>query len=108
MQQTLAVNCLLAIYCQMGYLRAMKLCTMNVSLTSKLARHVRSRVGSEFGNASEYIRELLRRGMLAKQEASLSPLSGRDLAEIAAQTSDDPVLVQMARHSVTVSKKARS
>jgi hypothetical protein len=30
------------------------------------------------------------------------------VAEIAAQTNDDPVLVQMARHSVSVSKKARA
>jgi Arc/MetJ-type ribon-helix-helix transcriptional regulator len=92
----------------MDHLVAMKPCTMNVSLTPKLARHVQSRVGSEFGNASEYIRELLRRDMLAKQDASRAPLSERDLAELATQTSDDPVLVQMARHSVTVSKKARS
>ena len=86
----------------------MKLCTMNVSLTPKLARHVQSQVGGKFGNASEYIRELLRREMLAEQNASLAPLSVGDLAEIAAQTDDDPVLGRMARHSVAVSKKARS
>ena len=85
----------------------MKLCTMNVSLTPKLARHVQSQVGGEFGNASEYIRELLRRDMLAKNRASLAPLSKRDLAQVAAQTEDDAVFAQMARHSAKVSTKAR-
>jgi Arc/MetJ-type ribon-helix-helix transcriptional regulator len=86
----------------------MKLCTMNVSLTPKLARHVQSQLGREFGNASEYVRELLRRDMLAKQQASLAPLSKLDLAQVAAQTEADPVFAQMARHSAMVSKKARS
>jgi putative addiction module CopG family antidote len=86
----------------------MRLRTMNVSLTPKLARHVQSQLGGEFGNASEYIRELLRRDMRAKQRASLAPLSKRDLAQIADQTEADPVLAQMARHSAAVSKKARS
>ena len=80
---------------------------MNVSLTPKLARHVQSALGGDFGSASEYIRELLRRDLVAKQNASLAPLSGRDLAEIAAQAQDDPVFARMARHSATVSKKAR-
>ena len=92
----------------MAHIVAMKLCTMNVSLTPTLARHAQSQVGGKFGNASEYIRELLRRDMRAQQNASVAPLSERDLAEIAAQTDDDPVLAQMARHSVAVSKKARS
>jgi Arc/MetJ-type ribon-helix-helix transcriptional regulator len=86
----------------------MKLRTMNVSLTPMLARHVQSQLGAEFGNASEYVRELLRRDMRARLDASLAPLSKRDLAEIADQTEHDPVLVQMARHSVAVSRKARS
>jgi Arc/MetJ-type ribon-helix-helix transcriptional regulator len=86
----------------------MKLCTMNVSLTPKLVRHVQSQLGGEFGNASEYVRELLRRDMLAKQHAALAPLCKRDLVQIAAQTEDDPVFAQMARHSATVSRKARS
>lgn len=85
----------------------MKLCTMNVSLTPKLARYAQSQVGDKFGNASEYIRELLRRDMLAQQNASLAPLKERDLAEIAAQTDGDPVLAQMARHSAAMSKKVR-
>ncbi|MBM3881564.1 MAG: hypothetical protein FJ387_17875 [Verrucomicrobia bacterium] len=86
----------------------MKVRTMNVSLTPRLARHVQAQLGGEFGNASEYIRDLLRRDMLAKQEASLAPLSRRDLAAIAAQTKDDPVFEQMARHSAAVSRKAWS
>jgi Arc/MetJ-type ribon-helix-helix transcriptional regulator len=85
----------------------MKLCTMNVSLTPKLARHVRSRLGGDFANASEYIRELLRRDMLAQQNACLAPLSERKLAEIATRGDDDPVFARMIRHSVVVSKKAR-
>ena len=86
----------------------MKLCTMNVSLTPKLARHVQAQLGSEFGNASEYVRDLLRRDMLAKQNASLAPLSKRDLATIAAQPEGDPVFAHMARHSAAVSRQARS
>jgi putative addiction module CopG family antidote len=85
----------------------MKVRTMNVSLTPTLARYVQSQVGGDFGNASEFIRELLRRDMIAKQNASLAALSDRDLAEIAAQTEADPVFEQMARHSAAVSKKAR-
>ncbi|MBI5387779.1 MAG: type II toxin-antitoxin system ParD family antitoxin [Verrucomicrobia bacterium] len=80
---------------------------MNVSLTPKLARHVQAQLGGEFGNASEYVRDLLRRDMLAKQNASLAPLTERDLADLAAQTEDDPVLVRMARRSVATSRKAR-
>ena len=86
----------------------MKVCTMNVSLTPRLARHVQAHLGGEFGNASEYVRELLRRDMLAERQAALAPLSKRDLAEIAAQAENDPVLAQMARHSAAVSRKARS
>ena len=77
----------------------MKVCTMNVSLTPRLARHVQAQWGAEFGNASEYVRDPLRRDMLAKQRASLAPLPKRDQAEIAAQAENDPVLAQMARHS---------
>jgi Arc/MetJ-type ribon-helix-helix transcriptional regulator len=86
----------------------MKLRTMNVSLTPKLARHVQSQLGGEFGNASEYIRELLRRDMLTKRRDSLAPLSKRALAQIAAQIEPDPVFAQMARHSASLAKKARS
>jgi Arc/MetJ-type ribon-helix-helix transcriptional regulator len=87
-------------------LAVMKIRTMNVSLTPKLARYVQSQLGADFTNVSEYIRELLRRDMLAKQNASLAPLPEQDLAEIAAQPNDDPMLEQMARHSAAVSKKA--
>ncbi len=86
----------------------MKTCTMNVSLTPKLARYVQSQVGDGFGNASEFIRELLRRDMLAKRTASLAPLAKRDLAAIVAQTEGDPIFEQMAQHSAAVSRKARS
>ena len=88
-------------------LGGMKVRTMNVSLTPQLARHVQSQLGGDFGNASEYIRELLRRDMLARKNSSLAPLSKRDLAEIAAQAESDPAFEQMARHSAAVSKKAR-
>lgn len=85
----------------------MRQCTMNVSLTPRLARHVQAQVGGEFGNASEYVRELLRRDMLARQQASLAPLSESELAEIAARSEDDHVLQQMARHSAALSRKSR-
>jgi len=64
-------------------------------------------LGGEFGNASEYIRELLRRDMIAKQNASLAPLSARDLAEIAGRVETDSTFGEMARHSAALSKKAR-
>jgi Arc/MetJ-type ribon-helix-helix transcriptional regulator len=80
---------------------------MNVSLTPKLLRHLQSQLGSDFGNASEYVRDLLRRDMAAKRNASLAPLPKSDVAEIAAQTERDPVFRQMARHSAAVSRKAR-
>jgi putative addiction module CopG family antidote len=80
---------------------------MNVSLTPRLARYVQAQVGGEFGNASEYVRELLRRDMLARQQASLAPLSKRELAEIAARSEDDHVHQQMARHSAALSRKNR-
>lgn len=91
----------------MAHLVGMKVRTMNVSLTPKLARYVQSQLGDEFGNASEYIRDLLRRDMIAKQSASLAALSHRDLVEIAAQTETDPVFEQMARHSAAVTKRVR-
>ena len=90
----------------MTQIGGMKVCTMNVSLTPKLVRHLQSQLGGDFGNASEYVRELLRRDMAAKQSASLSPLSQKDLEEIAAQTENDPGFKQMARHSAAVSRKA--
>ena len=94
-------------YCQMSEGVAMKIRTMNVSLTPRLARHVQSQLGGDFANASEYIRELLRRDMLAKRTACLSPLSSRDLAEIAGQIESDPVFERMARHRAAISKRAR-
>lgn len=91
----------------MGNIAGMKIRTMNVSLTPKLARYVQSQLGDDFANASEFIRELLRRDMLTKHHAALAPLSKRDLAEIAAQSETDPAFEQMARYSATISRKAR-
>jgi Arc/MetJ-type ribon-helix-helix transcriptional regulator len=41
----------------------MKMDTMNISLTSCQAEYVRRAVNRDFGNASEFFRELLRRQM---------------------------------------------
>lgn len=81
---------------------------MNVSLTPRLAQYVQSQLGGDFANASEYIRDLLRRDMQAKQTVSLTPLSKRDLAEIAVQVNDDPVFERMSKHSAVMSSQARS
>jgi Arc/MetJ-type ribon-helix-helix transcriptional regulator len=80
---------------------------MNVSLTPKLVRYLQSQLGGDFGNASEYVRDLLRRDMAAKERASLAPLSEGDLEAIAAQADDDPAFSRMARHSAAVSRKVR-
>jgi hypothetical protein len=92
----------------MVHIAAMKRCAVNVSLSLGLARHVQSQLGGELCNASESVRDVLRRDRLSKQHASLALLRKRDLAQIAAQTEDDLVFAQMARHSAAMSKSARS
>jgi Arc/MetJ-type ribon-helix-helix transcriptional regulator len=50
----------------------MKMSTMNISLTPEQSEYVRRTVEREFGNASEYFRELIRERMAREIEADLA------------------------------------
>lgn len=52
----------------------MKMGTMNISLTPEQAEYVRRTVARDFGNASEFFRDLLRERMRREIEADLSLL----------------------------------
>lgn len=52
----------------------MKMGTMNISLTSEQAEYVRRTVARDFGNASEFFRDLLRERMKREIEADLALL----------------------------------
>jgi Arc/MetJ-type ribon-helix-helix transcriptional regulator len=52
----------------------MKMSTMNISLTPNQSEYVRRTVEREFGNASEYFRELIRERMAREIEADLALL----------------------------------
>jgi Arc/MetJ-type ribon-helix-helix transcriptional regulator len=47
----------------------MKMDTMNISLPKPMAEFVRQKVGRDYGNASEYFRELVRQRMKKEIEA---------------------------------------
>jgi Arc/MetJ-type ribon-helix-helix transcriptional regulator len=53
---------------------AMKMDTMNISLTPEQAEYVRRTVDRNFGNASEFFRDLLRERMKREIEADLALL----------------------------------
>jgi Arc/MetJ-type ribon-helix-helix transcriptional regulator len=57
-----------------GYRFAMKMGTMNISLTLEQAEYVRRTVERDFGNASEFFRDLLRERMKREIEADLALL----------------------------------
>jgi Arc/MetJ-type ribon-helix-helix transcriptional regulator len=52
----------------------MKMDTMNISLTPAQSEYVRRTVDREFGNASEFFRDLLRERMRREIEADLATL----------------------------------
>lgn len=52
----------------------MKMGTMNISLTPEQAEYVRRTVARDFGNASEFFRDLLRERMKREIEADLAML----------------------------------
>jgi len=52
----------------------MKMGTMNISLTPQQAEYVRRTVARDFGNASEFFRDLLRERMKREIEADLALL----------------------------------
>jgi Arc/MetJ-type ribon-helix-helix transcriptional regulator len=54
----------------------MKMGTMNISLTSEQAEYVRRTVARDFGNASEFFRDLLRERMRREIEGDLALLQG--------------------------------
>ena len=49
----------------------MKMDTMNISLPKPLAEFVRQKVGRDYGNVSEYFRDLVRQRMKREIEADL-------------------------------------
>ena len=49
----------------------MKMDTMNISLPKPMAEFVRQKVGRDYGNVSEYFRELVRQRMKKEIEAGL-------------------------------------
>ena len=49
----------------------MKMDTMNISLPKPMAEFVRQKVGCDYGNVSEYFRELVRQRMKKEIEADL-------------------------------------
>ena len=50
----------------------MKMDTMNISLTPEQSEYVRRRVEQDFGNASEFFRELIRGRMRREVESDLA------------------------------------
>ena len=52
----------------------MKMGTMNISLTTEQAEYVRRTVERDFGNASEFFRDLLRQRMKREIESDLALL----------------------------------
>src|SRR5436190_2164460 len=52
-------------------LRSMKMNTMNISLTPEQSEYVRRTVERDFGNARQYLRELIRERMRRQIEADL-------------------------------------
>ena len=52
----------------------MKMASMNISLPEPMADYVRQVVGRDYGNASEYFRELVRERIAAEVEADLQLL----------------------------------
>ncbi len=53
------------------YLGGMKMDTMNISLPKAMAEFVRQNVERDYGNVSEYFRELVRQRMKREIEADL-------------------------------------
>ena len=53
------------------YSASMKMDTMNISLPKPMAEFVRQKVKSDYGNASEYFRELVREKMRKQIEADV-------------------------------------
>lgn len=53
----------------------MKMTTMNVSLTPEQSEYVKRAVQRDFGNASEFFRELIRERMRREIEADLAVLN---------------------------------
>jgi Arc/MetJ-type ribon-helix-helix transcriptional regulator len=52
----------------------MKMDTMNISLTPEQSEYVRNSISRDFGNASEFFRDLLRERMRREIEADLALL----------------------------------
>ena len=81
--------------------------TMNISLTPEQAEYVRRTVARDFGNASEFFRDLLRERMKREIEADLALLqsttasapAGPNEAEIASVLKTQKKVRQQLRHA---------
>jgi len=85
----------------------MKMGTMNISLTPEQAEYVRRTVARDFGNASEFFRDLLRERMKREIEADLALLhsttpgapAGPSEAELASVLKTQKEVRQQLKHA---------
>lgn len=86
----------------------MKMETMSISVTSLQSEYVRSTVEREFGNASEFFRELLRERMKREIEADLEFLDSTDEGAPAGPSGDEVrSILETQREVRTELKRAR-
>ena len=73
---------------------------MNISLTPGQAEYVRRSVERDFGNASEFFRDLLRERMRREIEADLALLKGTSRGAPAGPSEEDVERVVAVQHAV--------
>jgi Arc/MetJ-type ribon-helix-helix transcriptional regulator len=78
----------------------MKMGTMNISLTPEQAEYVRRTVARDFGNASEFFRDLLRERMKREIEADLALLQSTTAGAPAGPTEAEIEAVLKTQKSV--------
>lgn len=73
---------------------------MNISLTPEQSEYVRGSVHRDFGNASEFFRDLLRARMRREVEADLALLKGTSGGAAAGPSVDEVARVLAVQHAV--------
>jgi Arc/MetJ-type ribon-helix-helix transcriptional regulator len=84
----------------------MKMDTMNISLPKPMAEFVRQKVGRDYGNASEYFRELVRQRMKKEIEADRRFLRETDPAR-PGPTEKDLETIERIKREVRKDLRAR-
>jgi Arc/MetJ-type ribon-helix-helix transcriptional regulator len=84
----------------------MKMDTMNISLPRPMAEFVRQAVERDYGNVSEYFRELVRQRMKKKIEADLRLLRATGPAK-PSPPEKDLELIERIKHEVRKDLRAR-